>query len=126
LNPNVRIVSRITHERNLEAIHRAGADFVLSYAPIGAESLMSLIQGRASVIMGEDIEFSNIALPPKLAGKTLKESHIGERTGLIVLAVDDGGTTTVSPGPDHVLGAGSRLNVLGTTEQLTSFRKLFN
>ena len=30
LNPGVRIVSRITHERNVEAIHRAGADFALS------------------------------------------------------------------------------------------------
>ena len=29
LNPGLRIVSRITHERNVEAIHRAGADFVL-------------------------------------------------------------------------------------------------
>ncbi len=30
LNPALRIVSRVTHERNVEAIHRAGADFVLS------------------------------------------------------------------------------------------------
>jgi Trk K+ transport system NAD-binding subunit len=37
LNADLRIVSRITHERNLEAIHRAGADFVLSYASLGVE-----------------------------------------------------------------------------------------
>ena len=30
LNPGLRIVSRITHERNIDAIHRAGADFMLS------------------------------------------------------------------------------------------------
>ena len=35
LNPSLRIVSRITHERNVEAIHRAGADFVLSYTTLG-------------------------------------------------------------------------------------------
>ena len=35
LNPGLRIVSRITHERNVEAIHRAGADFVLSYTSLG-------------------------------------------------------------------------------------------
>jgi voltage-gated potassium channel Kch len=34
LNPSLRIVSRVTHERNLEAIHRAGADFVLSYTTL--------------------------------------------------------------------------------------------
>ncbi len=126
LNPNVKIVSRITHERNLEAIHRAGADFVLSYAPIGAESLMSLIQGRSSVIMGEDIEFSNIALPQELEGKTLAESKIGEKTGLIVLSVDHDGSTAISPGPDHLFGPGSRLNVLGTADQLSQFREIFS
>ena len=38
LKPDLRIVSRITHERNVEAIHRAGADFVLSYTSLGAET----------------------------------------------------------------------------------------
>jgi voltage-gated potassium channel Kch len=45
LNPDLRIVSRITHERNVEAIHRAGADFVLSYTSLGVDNLMSLISG---------------------------------------------------------------------------------
>ena len=36
LNPELRVISRITHERNIEAIHRAGADFVLSYPSLGA------------------------------------------------------------------------------------------
>ena len=47
LNPDLRIVSRITHERNVEAIHRAGADFVLSYTSLGVESIMSLVNGDA-------------------------------------------------------------------------------
>ena len=39
LKPELRIVSRITHDRNLEAIHRAGADFVLSYSSLGMEAV---------------------------------------------------------------------------------------
>jgi voltage-gated potassium channel len=46
LNPKLRIVSRITHERNIEAVHRAGADFVLSYTSLGVESIMSLERQR--------------------------------------------------------------------------------
>jgi Trk K+ transport system NAD-binding subunit len=41
LNPELRIVSRATHERNVEAIHRAGADFVLSYSSLGRESALA-------------------------------------------------------------------------------------
>src|SRR5688572_6332763 len=49
LNRELRIVSRITHERNLEAIHRAGADFVLSYTTLGVEAVMSLLHGYPPV-----------------------------------------------------------------------------
>ena len=50
--PDLRIVSRITHERNVEAIHRAGADFVLSYTTLGVDSIMSLVNGAATVTVG--------------------------------------------------------------------------
>jgi len=125
LNPSVRIVSRITYSRNLEAVHRAGADFVLSYAPIGAETVLSLIQGRDSVILGEDVDFLTIRLPSKLAGKTLKESDIGSRCGLIVLAVEQNGETIVNPSPDHVFQENCKLKVLGTGGQLRTFGECF-
>lgn len=124
LNPDLRIVSRITHERNLEAIHRAGADFVMSYNPIGTEMVLSLIQGRESVIMGEDVEFNTVELPSKLAGKTLGESRIGTECGLIVLAVEDNGRSAINPGQEHVLQASSKLKVLGTKEQMKTFEDL--
>jgi Trk K+ transport system NAD-binding subunit len=125
LNPDLRIVSRITYERNLEAVHRAGADFVLSYAPLGAESVISLLQGRAPVIMGEDVEFFIVNLPYSLAGKTLAESRIGSSTGLIVLTIENGTETIANPPPTTVLPKNSRLNVLGTAEQLQSFKNFF-
>ena len=56
LNPDTRIVSRINHERNLEAIHRAGADSVLSYGTLGVQSLLSLVRGRETVIIGEGVD----------------------------------------------------------------------
>ena len=53
LNASLRIVSRVTHERNVEAIHRAGADFALSYTTLGAEAVMSLLRGGESVVLEE-------------------------------------------------------------------------
>ena len=66
LNPSLRIVSRITHERNVEAIHRAGADFVLSYTTLGVEAVMSLLRGYELVVLGEGVELFSIAVPPSL------------------------------------------------------------
>ena len=125
LKPDVRIVCRITHERNLEAIHRAGADFVLSYAPLGAESVISLIQRRDPVIMGEGVEFFTTDIPASLVGKTLKESKIGAKTGMIVLAIRENGDVSPNPLPDTILPRNSKLNILGTTKQLEKFKEEF-
>ena len=126
LKPDVRIVSRVTHERNLEAVHRAGADFVLSYAPLGAESVMSLIHGRAPIIMGEGVELFKIRLPSRLAGKTLEESRIGALTGLIVLAIQTEDEMIANPPPWTVLPPNCRVSLLGTAEQLEKFKKAFS
>ena len=125
LNPDVRIVSRITHERNLDAIHRAGADFVLSYAPLGAESVVSLIQGRDPVVIGEGVELFNIRVPAKIEGKSLAESRIGEDTGLLVLAIRTDNYVAANPLPETTMPAEARLTVLGTIEQFQRFKEKF-
>lgn len=71
LNPGLRIVSRITHERNVEAIHRAGADFVLSYTSLGVDRIMSLIDAGASVMLGEGVRLFEVRVPASLAGRRL-------------------------------------------------------
>ncbi len=125
LKPDLRIVSRITHERNIEAIHRAGADFVLSYAPLGAESVISLIQGREPIIMGEGVDFFTVPTPSSLLDKTLAESQIGALTGLIVLAIETGTETITNPPPSTVFPPKSRLLMLGTNEQRQNFGEVF-
>lgn len=124
LKPDLRIVSRITHERNTEAIHRAGADFVLSYALLGAESVLSLILGREPIILGEGIEMFKIRLPSRLAGKTLEESRIGSLTGLIVLGIQTDAENIPNPLPSTILPLNSRISLLGTGEQLEKLKRL--
>lgn len=126
LNPEVRIISRITHDRNLEAIHRAGADFVLSYAPLGAESIMAIVQGRQAFVMGEGVEFFTADVPDSLVGKTLAESRIGEKTGLLVLGIEDGKELIANPPTTMKLPAGAKLDLLGTNEQLQAFNDRFS
>jgi len=74
LNASLRIVSRVTHERNVEAIHRAGADFALSYTTLGAEAVMSLLRGGESVVLGEGAELFSIPVPASLSRRRLVDS----------------------------------------------------
>ena len=80
LNPDLRIVSRITHERNLEAIHRAGADFVLSYTTLGIEAVMSLLHGHPPVLLGEGVELFSVQVPRRSrAGRSAIQGSGRER-----------------------------------------------
>jgi Trk K+ transport system NAD-binding subunit len=125
LNRNLRIVSRITHERNLEAIHRAGADFVLSYTTLGIEAVMSLLRGRPPVLLGEGVELFAVPVPPGLTGRPLKDSGIGSRTGLSVVALQRGEELIAPLTSETVLPGGAQLLMLGSPEQRAAFAEAF-
>jgi Trk K+ transport system NAD-binding subunit len=125
LNPSLRIVSRITHERNVEAIHRAGADFVLSYTTLGVESVLSLLRGYELVVLGEGVQLFSIEVPPSLSGRRLANSGIGSATGMSVVALDRGGTLVTRLTAETPLESGAVLITLGSLEQRRKFAELF-
>lgn len=117
LNPGVRLVSRITHERNVDAVMRAGADFVLSYASLGMHSVLSLLHGNDLVVLGEGVDLFRVPVPVSFGGLTLAQSRIGEKTGLAVIAVQQDGEIVTSLGSDFQLRAGSEMLSIGSYEQ---------
>lgn len=125
LNPELRVVSRITHDRNLDAIHRAGADFVLSYASLGVESVISILQGKELVMLGEGVDLFTMPLPQSLYGKPLAETGIGARTGLNVIAVQYNGEVHTNLSASTVLFPGAELLMLGSSQQRQEFTTVF-
>ena len=125
LNPDARILTRVTHERNVEAIQRAGADFVLSYASLGVQTVYSIVQGRELIVLGEGVDLFYVPLPPSLADKTLADAGIGARTGLNVIGVQKDGQIVTNLPPDQRLVKGSTLVALGSAEQRGRFRAVY-
>ena len=125
LNPETRIVSRITHQRNVPSIRRAGADLALSYGELGVESIYSLVQNRSQVILGQGVELSTFPLPAGLEGSTLAQSGIGAASGVNVIAVEssDGGVTFARGSTP--LNPGDQLVVIASREQMERFREVF-
>jgi Trk K+ transport system NAD-binding subunit len=125
LNLDLRVVSRITHERNLEAIHRAGADFVLSYTTLGVEAVYSALKDKRLVVLGEGVDLLTRDVPPALQGRTLADTEIGARTGLNVVALEHNGAFETALRPDTPLPAGGRLIMVGTEAQAEAFVETF-
>jgi K+/H+ antiporter YhaU regulatory subunit KhtT len=109
----------------VEAIHRAGADFVLSYTTLGIEAVMSLLHGHDPVLVGEGVELFAMPVPASLVGKPLRDSAIGSRTGLSVVALDRGGQMETQLTAETVLARGSSLLMLGSRDQRKAFLDAF-
>jgi voltage-gated potassium channel len=127
LNPDAHIVSRITAERNHEAIHRAGADFVMSHTTLGIQSLLAILRGTETVVLGEGIDLFIESVPDRLAGRTLAESDIGSTTGMSVIAVRtrSGIDTNLAAGTTR-LAQDAELLMIGTAEQHRDFEDRFS
>ncbi|MGB6031713.1 MAG: NAD-binding protein, partial [Bacteroidota bacterium] len=44
LRPDIQIITRATLERNVQILHRAGCDFVMSYASMGANIIVNILR----------------------------------------------------------------------------------
>jgi len=126
LNPTARIVSRITEEWNLEAIHRAGADFALSHGSLASKSVLSTVQSSDLMVLGEGADLFLETTPAELEGKTLADSGIGAETGLNVIAVRADGVSTTNPPASTLLEPGAELVMLGTVSAHQTFVKRFS
>ena len=124
LKPDVRLISRVTHQKNLEAVIRAGADFVLSYASLGADSVISNLLGNDLVVLGEGVDLIDMPVPHTLAGRTLAESGIGARTGLTVVAVRENGRITTALGPSYQLNGSANLIMIGNMDQRVALERM--
>ncbi len=125
LNPDARILTRVTHERNIDAIQRAGANFVLSYASLGVQMVTSIVHDRELIVLGEGIDLFYIPLPESLAGKTIAQTEIGARTGLNVIGGQQDRQLHTDLRAGRLLEAGSSLVAIGGPEQRRAFGELY-
>ncbi len=125
LRPDVQIISRATLDRNVAALHRAGCDIVMSYASMGSNAMFNLLQRSDLLMVAEGLDVFKVRVPKELAGKTLAESNVRQRTGCSVIGIDSHDRTETNPGPDSILPADGEIVLIGTPAGETEFLRLF-
>jgi len=129
LREDLFIVARARVESSEAKLSQAGANRVVNPQGIGGARMAAFVlQPHVAefldVVMHDgSLEFriEEVALPPgsPLAGKSLREAHIRDSTGALILALrDSGGEFTTNPPPETVLSSGQILISIGTEAQL--------
>lgn len=115
LCPNMQIIARVNADRNVATLHRAGADFVLSFASMGANSIINLLTQSRLVTVTEGLEVFRTKVPAPLVGKTIAQSGVREQTGCTIVALKpvDGGPMVTTPPSDFMLGNDHEMVIVG-------------
>lgn len=132
LNPDIFIVARSSHQSSEPKLLKAGANRVLTPNVIGGRRMAAMVAHPVVsdyldiVAHGQGVEFRlqeiDLVAESSLAGKTIADARVRERTGIYILAISRAdGTVDANPPADAVLHSGDTLVVLGTPAQLEQF-----
>jgi voltage-gated potassium channel len=122
LRPSVHIIARAEQPSTKPKLIRAGASRVICPQVMGATRIANVLT-RPTVVdfvdmadKGVDLEMDEhvVGADSPLAGKSLRDSPLREKTGATVVAIKRAdGKTHVNPAPDEILLAGDTLVLVG-------------
>ncbi len=125
LRPEMQILSRANLERNVSTLHRAGADFVMSYADLGANAIFNYLRNEDTWMLAQGLNIFRMRAPAELVGKELARSGIREKTDCSVVAVKNGDVMSISPDPGTPIPKDAELILIGTDEGERKYLQAF-
>ena len=121
LRPDIQIISRATLDRNINVLHSAGADLVMSHASMAASTIINILTPGRLLMLTEGLNIFRYPVPGALTGKKLSESGIREKAACSVIAIIREGITDINPDPLEPLKAGEEMLMIGTIEAEKAF-----
>ena len=136
LNPKLQIVARAEHEENVGRMEKAGADRVISPARTGAHRMVAMtlhpelsdFLDAMTRIGGMELVVESVRIDKgsPLAGRTLADAQIPQKTGMIVLSIRKPPNREFVFNPSGVtrLDANDEIVVLGDEERIERLQAL--
>ncbi len=137
INPTVNIISRASEGNSEKKLHRAGASSVIMPDALGGLHMAQLVTKPYVIEFLEMLngigdseltleEFGLNDFMESFQGKTLKDMHIRNKTGVTIIAFKDGNQGFhFNPSPNKVVDDDDVLIALGTRESLLHFRQIY-
>jgi Trk K+ transport system NAD-binding subunit len=125
LRPDIQIVTRANNENTVSKLHRAGADLVMSWASMAANTIINLLTPYQVLVAVEGLSVFRAPVHEDVAGKSLAENRIRQLTGCSVVSINRGGELILNPNPQMTLEEHDELILIGSAEAEKRFRAKF-
>ncbi len=125
LRPDAQIISRAFLHRNVESLHRAGADFVVSQDHMGANTMFNLLDRAEILMVTEGLDVFSQKTPKSLVGVKIKDGRVREETncGIVALKTEKG--PIITPSPDDVFPENGEIILIGDNRGEQAFEENF-
>jgi voltage-gated potassium channel len=135
MSPGLKIIARASEEEATPKLLRAGATQVVSpYHFVGHRIVQLLLRPHVLDFIDTafgterlDMQIEEVLVPEgsPIANKTIADSEIRQKTGVLVLALKRAdGTLAFNPSPDDLIRAGDHLIAIGGTDHLEKLEVL--
>ena len=125
LRPDIQIICRSNLDRNINILHAAGADLVMSHASMAANTIINLLSPGKVLMLTEGLNIFRHKVHLHLVGKTLIDSGIRENTGCSVIAVRRQERMLINPDPNEPLQTDDEMIMIGTAESEKTFTAMY-
>lgn len=120
--PDVPVIARINHSKNVQRVYQAGADFALSLSQVSGQMLAKRLLGEEAFTIDTQLKVVRVPVGV-LAGRSAGALGIRERTGCSVVAVERGDEVVVELGGSFRFQPEDTLFVCGSNEAVRSFQQ---
>lgn len=126
LRPNIQIISRATLDGSISKLHTAGADLVMSYGSLAANTILNLLKPDDVLMLAEGLNIFRVGVHDSLVGKSLAESRIRMQTDCSVIAINQDGKMVINPDPAVCFCENDELIMIGAHDAEKRFFKMYS
>jgi len=125
LRPDTQIICRANLDQNIAKLHTAGADLVMSYASLAANTILNLLKPDDVLMLAEGLNVFRAGMHASLVGKSLLDSQIRRQTGCSVIAINHDGAMVSNPYPSFRFSKKDELIMIGTDDAEKRFLEMY-
>lgn len=118
-----RVIAKAISRDQGEVLEKIGAEVVYPERDMALRLAKKMLVSSVmdSITLDNDVEISEVMVPPRVIGKSLEEARFRQKTGLNIIAIQHKGITETEISPGYIFSEGDILVVIGKSENVSRY-----
>ena len=118
-----RVIAKAISRDQGEVLEKIGAEVVYPERDMALRLAKKMLVSSVmdSITLDNNVEISEVMVPPRVIGKSVEDVRFRQKTGLNIIAIEHKGKTETEMNPDYIFAEGDILVVIGKSENVSRY-----